>query len=665
MKPVPLTKTRFATALECPRRLNYERDSRYADAGADDEFLQSLAEGGQQVGALARLMFAGGIEIVAAGADEQVEATSALLARDEVTIFEAAIRHGNLLVRCDVLRKSGSKVELIEVKAKGYRAGEDKFLAIKKGEYSVPSKWVPYIYDVAYQAHVLRLAFPRLALTPYLMLLEKTVSVSLAGLCTSIRIEATGRRLEAIIDPAFDVARIDPPILRMIDVTDAVSTIWKQPLDTLHRNQSFVDFVGELANGLANGTPFPITVGSQCGDCQFYVDPSEVSPERRSGWGECMASHSKDAKPLSRDESIFNLRRLQSKGVTDLLRAQSLRIGEVAEASLPKGDTAKAKISQEHRRHLQWREARGTLKDPYKLDDELKAEFARWRWPLHFIDFETSRPALPYHSRRTPYDQIFFQFSHHILDRGGRLSHQTQFIQADPGVPPSVQALRALRNALSSDDGSAIHWWTHEDTVLKEIHEQLMLEPTEDATQLSQFVESMVGQKDVQGRLVDLGRLLDRAVFLPGTNGRSSIKRVLPAILKHSEPLRRRYGVPIYGTPEMPSLNFSNWQWVVSKDGRILDPYALLDPLFADKSLDRLTRQAEGEERAQLQSFVANGGAAIIAYDQLQQSDLPSAERDHLRNQLLRYCELDTLAMVMVYQALALHGLEQRTSGPP
>jgi hypothetical protein len=42
----------------------------------------------------------------------------------------------------------------------------------------------------------------------------------------------------------------------------------------------------------------------------------------------------------------------------------------------------------------------------------------------------------------------------------------------------------------------------------------------------------------------------------------------------------------------------------------------------------------------------------MIAYAKLQDSRMPVSEREKLRKQLLRYCELDTLAMVMVYEAL-------------
>lgn len=48
---------------------------------------------------------------------------------------------------------------------------------------------------------------------------------------------------------------------------------------------------------------------------------------------------------------------------------------------------------------------------------------------------------------------------------------------------------------------------------------------------------------------------------------------------------------------------------------------------------------------------IAEGGAAATAYARLQFEDLNSDAREHIRNALLRYCELDTLAMVMIVEA--------------
>jgi len=123
-----LSKSRFAVALECPRQLDYARDPNYYDARTDNEFLASLAEGGHQVGELARRMFPGGHLIDDLSGDTQARRTAEFLGSREVILFEATIRHENLLVRTDILEKKGNQVSLIEVKAKGFDPNEDTLL---------------------------------------------------------------------------------------------------------------------------------------------------------------------------------------------------------------------------------------------------------------------------------------------------------------------------------------------------------------------------------------------------------------------------------------------------------------------------------------------------------------------------------------------------------
>ena len=44
------------------------------------------------------------------------------------------------------------------------------------------------------------------------------------------------------------------------------------------------------------------------------------------------------------------------------------------------------------------------------------------------------------------------------------------------------------------------------------------------------------------------------------------------------------------------------------------------------------------------------GGAAAIAYARMQSENMSDYERSEIRQSLLEYCELDTLAMVMLYE---------------
>lgn len=155
------------------------------------------------------------------------------------------------------------------------------------------------------------------------------------------------------------------------------------------------------------------------------------------------------------------------------------------------------------------------------------------------------------------------------------------------------------------------------------------------------------------GRLVDLGlRVTHPLVFLPGTKGSSSIKKVLPAVLSASGLLQARYGAPpVYGAAGgIPSLNFRDQIWVrFDEQGRVCDPYSLLAGRFNDAELDVL------EDAEENSSAVASGGAAMVAYSLLQSDLLDIAARDELTRQLLRYCELDTLAMVMLFEGLQVH----------
>ena len=53
-----LTKSRFKLALECPTKLYYANSKNgYFDKNKDNDFLQSLADGGNQVGELAKFKY--------------------------------------------------------------------------------------------------------------------------------------------------------------------------------------------------------------------------------------------------------------------------------------------------------------------------------------------------------------------------------------------------------------------------------------------------------------------------------------------------------------------------------------------------------------------------------------------------------------------------------
>jgi predicted NUDIX family phosphoesterase len=47
---------------------------------------------------------------------------------------------------------------------------------------------------------------------------------------------------------------------------------------------------------------------------------------------------------------------------------------------------------------------------------------------------------------------------------------------------------------------------------------------------------------------------------------------------------------------------------------------------------------------------IKDGGAAMTAYAKMQFEEMSNYEKDELTKSLLNYCELDTMAMVMIYE---------------
>jgi hypothetical protein len=113
----PLTKTLFASGLQCAKRLYL--DYHEPDAVPESEpQRQALAEVGLSLIEHARKAFPSGRLIGEKNIDLAVEQTAAALAgTKDVVLFDAAFRHDLLEVRVDILVGSRSGVDLFEVKS--------------------------------------------------------------------------------------------------------------------------------------------------------------------------------------------------------------------------------------------------------------------------------------------------------------------------------------------------------------------------------------------------------------------------------------------------------------------------------------------------------------------------------------------------------------------
>ena len=440
MKKKLFTKAAFKIALECPRRLYYAYDSNlYANQDLTDDFLISLAEGGFQVGELAKVYYGvkGDADIDVLGYDEAVEKTKELFKNDTINIAEAAFRSGNLFVRADIVEKKGNDITLIEVKAKSWEPSEE-FIG-KKG--AVASDIRPYLYDVAFQKYVVIKALEELypkekfTVKARLIMADKSKVASVDGLNQMFRICKHENRSYAVADAkAWTEAAAVPEherVLTAFDVDEYCDMIIagqtaEQGQGGFMENMPFQEFVDLMSKHYCERIPFKPTLGKECFACPFYKtdkDDKDLRDGYKECWSEC--AHFTDAdfdKPLIKELSGQYIR-----------RDNYIKNGKYFMSELTYDDLARSKYSSapglDHlqRKWLHIGIATGNddikkdfgsfLQDGIYLDtDGYKNEMATWTYPLHFIDFETSAVALPFYKGQRPYEQTAFQFSHHKVE---------------------------------------------------------------------------------------------------------------------------------------------------------------------------------------------------------------------------------------------------------
>ena len=78
----------------------------------------------------------------------------------------------------------------------------------------------------------------------------------------------------------------------------------------------------------------------------------------------------------------------------------------------------------------------------------------------------------------------------------------------------------------------------------------------------------------------------------------------------------------------------------LSTYSNLLTPFGTLAAIEGDNSFELIGEIDE----------INNGGAALTAYGRTQYTDMNEQERNEIKESLLKYCELDTLAMVMIYE---------------
>ncbi|MFM2401976.1 MAG: hypothetical protein RI950_1493, partial [Bacteroidota bacterium] len=560
------------------------------------------------------------------------------LQQENVIIYEAAFLVDGYYVRTDVLVKQKNKIHLIEVKAKSISPKKEFIFKGKRG--GLDAGYKPYLYDLAFQKKVAQLAFPDFEYKASFMMADKTKTASIDGMNQLFRVPMGGDPRQGIVKRVNTLAEIGNSVLTEIDVDDIVDEIidGKLPYSKeLNFSDAMVKFRDAYRdNRYLNWQPD----FKACKLCEFRASEEEKAKGLISGFEQCFIKKyqwtDKEFKQPSSME-IWNYR-----------GTRSFPDGRILMKDLIEGYV---RGDNEARQLLQVEKAINNDMTIEVNKDGLKAEMNRWVFPLHMIDFETSTVALPFTAGRRPYEQVAFQFSHHVIHADGRIEHADEYISNTPGEFPNFQFVRALKAALEHDNGTIFRFATHENTILNAIIEQLKVSAEPDKDVLIDFMKTITVSKadsvdkwSGDRKMVDLKDVVFKYYYNPHTKGSNSIKAVLPAVLNSSAFLQAKYGQSI-GQVGVSSSNFSPEHIWLKKDNRqVVNPYKMLPPLFEGWT------EMELEENVSEIDGIADGGMALTAYAKLQYQDMTDKERGEITGGLLKYCELDTLAMVMIYE---------------
>ena len=618
-----LTKTDFINTFSCPTRLNYILHPEiYTDSTEENEYLQSLSDGGYQVGKLAQLYYKEGIEIT----DNLIDAiseTSNFMKKDEVVLFEAAIQYKNFYIRVDIIRKNKNEIHLIEVKAKSYNASKFAEDIFYNKDGSVNSEWREYFYDLAFQFYVTKCQYPQAKIKCFFNLPNKNVNSKVNNLFNKFSIKNKKAFFLGTEEDLVD------NLIAEVDVTSKIEEIIQTSFQYQSQELLFSEIAEELAEAKVNSKSFKPAFGNHCKACQFTD-----KDKSKSGMYQCWKQITgfSDSKFLdNKIIDIWNYRsthKLFDKGkyFIDDLEPEDINV----ENQPVLGDKP---LSNKDRQYLQcfgietYQNTEGYVSNTQFL----KQEMDKWSYPLNFIDFETATPAIPAYKGLAPYEEIAFQYSIHTLDKDGTVVHYSEFIHIDANEFPNFEFIKNLCSDLSKNSGTIFMWSPHERTIINRIANQIIkLGLSKVFKEELNFIEDLLPQG--KREMVDLLEISKGGTFYPNSKGSNSIKKVLPAVFRHSKFIQDKYKKPIYGAPNgIKSHNYENVAWIQLDNLGFRDPYDIIK----DFSDDAITQ----------------GGMAATTFAKLQFEDLSQQERDSLKIALLKYCELDTLAMVMIVES--------------
>ena len=603
-----LSKSDFTLARSCDAKL-YFRENGYPDNRDSNPYLAMLAVGGYMVEALVKARYPDGIQLEY-GRDvaDDAERTRRALERENVTLFEATLLVGRQQARVDILEKRGNHIRLLEIKSKSidgdeHRAslagGKGGVLRGKRAPYSILEAWTQKLEDVTFQVLLLEKTLPGVTIEPFLVLVDKSREAGLDGVPGLFRLIPDERRETKISTARYDGTREQLGALEVVAEVNVASEVAQLRGDVEEAAERFESLLDAPLSAFAERSP----LDAACGKCEFRQE----HVAERNGFAECWGKHA-NATPHMLD--LYSVSRAKAPDSTPLvpwmLRADTASLLDIPLDGFESPSGKPGGVAARQRRQIEF-----TRRGDVYVSNALRDQVAALSGPMYFIDFETSRLALPYHQGMRPYGVVTFQWSCHTVSSPGAAPSHSEWLN-DVDVWPNQSFAESLRAAIG-DDGPVLVWSHFEASMLREIVADLA-RFGRNAPELAEWIGDVI-----ERRIVDLHEWARCDYYHPGMRGRTSIKVVLDALWKSDLMLRHQFE-----------------KWTGRTVDANADPYKALPPAnIGGTTVD-----------------VHEGTGAMTAYQEMMYGahrDDP-ATREKWRQLLLQYCSLDTLSMVLVFE---------------
>lgn len=589
-----LTKSNFILGSECLFKLKYYKE-KYPSTTDENEMLKFFAEGGFMVEAIAH----------------------AVMSRNPNVEFEKTINVGRYSARLDAFEQFADHIVLTEIKARSViDSGIDQFLTKKTRE--VTGALLPYMCDITFQVMVTEAMFPGVPVVPQLCVVNKNKPSSIDGIYANIDLIADDGSRDfslprAVYTGDLEALRADH-FLEFINVRECVDLLMPEVMELAVEMLDFLD--GKMRRVKPQ-------LGLQpCKSCE-YRDADQT----KDGFSECWGKTPPRGAHIIDLYSAGNGTGELKAEIADRIDNRKLQLTDIPDSVLELGGAR----GQTRRNQVAAARAGTEI-----VTDNMASDLAELTYPLHFIDFETSSIPVPYLAGMKPFEMVAFQFSCHTIASpdSTELIHREWLNLKD--VYPNAEFMRELRNAIG-DEGTVLIWSGHEVNTLRQIRRQLC-ERGLFSSELDQWAETLIGptpgvgeeDKIVGARVVDLLKISLANYCHPLMKGSHSIKKVLDAIWSDAPHLWN-------------DSWFSNY-YMLDANRQVIDPYKTLSLASSDTDL----AESDSEET----DAVSDGVAAMRAYQDMlfgmHKND--PVIRDRMRDSLLRYCGLDTAAMVIIWK---------------